>query len=96
MPTQKTNGVFNTTLVRSYRCARCWGRLIEKYANGLYSVQCAKNCGGECFLTEHYVMERKRVSAAEAAEVEANYPQLAGERMSPDELKKARRSLFGE
>jgi hypothetical protein len=41
-------------------------------------------------------MERKMVSAAEAAEVEANYPQLAGERMSPDELKKARRSLFGE
>ena len=64
--------------------------------NGSYVVQCAANCGGEGFVTEHYVMERKTNSAAEAAEVEAHYPQLAGERMSPDELKKARRSLFGE
>lgn len=75
--TATTNGMLNTAFVKRYRCATCWGALVEKVVEGAWCVVCPKACQPGGFVTAEHVETRRAAAGLEYAEVIANYPQFA-------------------
>jgi hypothetical protein len=80
--------------VRRLRCAICWGPLVLKWIEGDRVVVCPKGCQGDGHVSEDYVTWRRAKDAADAAQVAANYPELAGPSMTPDEIAKNTAALW--
>ena len=84
----------NARLVREYRCAQCWGALVEKFVEGAYTVVCPKACTPGGYVTQSFVEQRKAEGAAERAEVAKNYPQF--DDAPKVDRRAAREALYGE
>jgi len=80
--------------VRKRRCAVCWGPVVLKYVEDDWIVVCPKGCQPSGHVSEEYVAWRRAKDAAEAAQVAANYPELAG--LDPDETTKNTAALWPE
>lgn len=83
------------TLVNHYRCAACWGLLVERYREGQgWVVECA-NAGPEHagFVTASFVAYRRAASHLEAAEVGSVYASVLG--LKRHDLSAASQSLYG-
>jgi len=80
--------------VHRRRCATCWGPVVLKCVEGDWVVVCPKGCQPGGHVSEDYVEWRRAKDAAEAAQVAANYPELAG--LDPEEIKKDAAALWPE
>lgn len=87
-------GMNNDKLTRDYRCARCWGALVEKFVNDKWVIVCARDGSHEGFVTQTFVDGRRKANRLEAAEVGIRYAQLL--HLERPDLKAARRALYGE
>jgi hypothetical protein len=82
-------------LVEHYRCASCWGLLVERYIEGQgWIVECA-SAGQEHagFVTASFVNHRRAVSHLEAAEVSGIYAAALG--LQRCSIADASQSLYG-
>lgn len=92
----KTNGILNPAFIRRYRCAQCWGGLVEKYLSGEWRVVCPKACQPGGFVTAATVYKNRARSSEEHAEVIKNYPQFAPPKSTPEQVARNKKLLFGE
>jgi hypothetical protein len=107
----RTGDMLNTALVRDYRCAQCWGVLVELWKDeryvpriagsgepsGGYVVECPRHCQPGGFVTAAFAERRQAESAAELAKVAANYPALDPRPQPSAEARQAQAAaLFGE
>ena len=84
----------NATIVRRYKCARCWGPLVEKHIGGEWVVVCASDPSHEGHVTESFVERRRMMNRLEAAEVGSQYAELL--ELPRPALKAASQALYGE
>ena len=84
----------NDRLIREYKCAVCWGQLVEKYIDGKWLVICAKDPAHENYVTQTFVEYRKTVNRLEAAEVGSQYAELL--QLKRPDLKAASQALYGD
>jgi hypothetical protein len=90
-----THGILNTTIVRDYVCAQCYGELVERVEAGALVVACPQHCAPGGFVTRHYATRRLSESVSELEEVARNYPQFdRRKKPSPAELAAALDVLF--
>lgn len=68
----------NKVLTRDYRCARCWGAIVELFIGGKFVVVCAADHEHEGYVTSTFVERRKKMNALEAAEVGSFYAEMLG------------------
>ena len=87
--------LMRSTLVNRYRCASCWGVLVERYREGRgWVVECAADPGHAGFVTQTFVESRRRLNILEAAEVGSRYAKILG--LARPDLKAASRALYGD
>ena len=85
------------TLIREYRCAQCYGPLVEACDAGEWRVVCPKRCEPGGFVTAAFVTRRLAESAAELEEVARNYPQLDKRpKQTPEQKRANRAALWGD
>ena len=90
-----TTPMMRSTLVNRYRCASCWGVLVERYREGSgWVVECAADPGHAGFVTQTFVESRRRLNILEAAEVGSRYAKILG--LARPDLKAASRALYGD
>lgn len=81
-------------LVKTHVCAQCFSLLAIEWLDGKWQVGCPKECSPGGFVTQQYAHLWQQQNINDAAEVAANYPQLAPRRKR--DPKAARAALFGE
>lgn len=85
------------TLIRKYRCAQCFGVLVEVCDHGEWNVVCPKRCDPGGFVSLVFAERRIAESAAELEEVARNYPSLdTRPKQSPEQKCAIRAALWGE
>ena len=84
----------NDTIVRDYRCALCWGALVEKYITDKFVVVCAADETHEGHVTVSWVEHRRNTDKLEAAEVGSRYAELL--QLKRLDLKAASQALYGD
>lgn len=90
----KDSAMTNDTIIRNYRCARCWGALVEKYLDGMFVVVCAADPAHEGKVTQGFVEHRRAINNLEAAEVGSIYAELL--ELPRRDLKAASQALYGD
>jgi len=83
----------NGTVCRRYRCARCWGALVEKFVDGEFVVVCASDATHEGIVTQTFVESRRTLDRLEASEVGSRYAVILG--LPKTDLKADSRALYG-
>lgn len=81
-------------LVNTHCCAQCFSPLVLKWLDSRWQVVCPKSCRPGGFVTQAYAHLWQQQNVNDAAEVAANYPQLAPKRKR--DPKAARAALFGD
>lgn len=84
----------NDRITRDYRCARCWGGLVEKFIGGKFVVVCAADAEHEGIVTDTWVEYRRTLDRLESAEVGSQYAGMLG--LSRPNLKAASQALYGD
>lgn len=90
----KNGAMTNDTIIRNYRCARCWGALVEKYLDDAFVVACAADHTHEGMVTQTFVEHRRAINNLEAAEVGSAYAELL--ELPRRDLKAASQALYGD
>ena len=86
--------ILRNALVEHYRCANCWGMLVERCGHDGWRIECA-NAGQDHFgfVTASFVAYRRAVSHLEAAEVGTVYAAVLG--LKRPDMAAASRALYG-
>lgn len=78
-----------------YVCAVCWGRLVERFRDGEWIIECAKYGAEHAgFVTGAYAENRRNLSRLEAAEVGSALATVL--KLKRPSIEKARRALYGD
>ena len=68
----------NETIIRRYRCARCWGALVERFIEGRWIVVCAADPAHAGHVTQASVTAQETLDRLRGSEVMGFYSRMFG------------------